>query len=80
MDYSMRKFQIGDRVENIKGDYWLAGEVRGIVFKRSGKYRYVIEDDRGLLFIFNAMQLKLLRSGSLTMTANSDDGQVSDGG
>ena len=70
----MRKFQLGDRVENIKGDYWLAGEVRGIVFKRSGKYRYVIEDDRGLLFIFNGNQLKFLRSGKLNVTANSYDG------
>ena len=74
MDHSMRKFQLGDRVENIKGDYWLAGEVRGIVFKRSGKYRYVIEDDRGLLFIFNGNQLKFLRSGKLNVTANSYDG------
>ena len=37
-------------------DYSYDGWVQGIVIKRSGAIRYVIEDDNGRLFIHNAKQ------------------------
>jgi len=39
------------------GDYTYAGTLAGLVFKRSGAIRYVVEDDNGRLFIHNARQL-----------------------
>jgi hypothetical protein len=52
-------FQAGDAVEKVGGDYRYAGVVVGVVVKRSGQVRYVVEDDRGLLFIFHGRQLRL---------------------
>lgn len=51
-------FQVGDRVRKDEGDYTFEGVVRAVFTKRSGVIRYVVEDDRGLLFIFNSSQLK----------------------
>lgn len=51
-------FKIGDRIIKDSGDYTFEGEIRGYVLKKSGKIRYVAEDDRGLLFIFNASQIR----------------------
>lgn len=51
---------VGDRVIKDHGDYTFEGEVRAIVVKRSGQYRYVVEDDRGLLFIFSAYDLRVV--------------------
>jgi hypothetical protein len=56
-------FQAGDAVEKVGGDYRYAGVVVGVVVKRSGQVRYVVEDDRGLLFIFNGRQLRLAGAG-----------------
>jgi hypothetical protein len=47
----------GSRVVKDSGDYTFEGEVVAIFTKKSGSLRYVVEDDRGLLFIFNASQL-----------------------
>ena len=44
-------FSIGDLVEKAGGDYSFPGEVRAVFVKKSGARRYVVEDDRGLLFI-----------------------------
>ncbi len=52
------EFSVGDQVTKVGGDYRYDGEVRGIVIKKSGKPRYVVEDVRGLLFIFNSSQIK----------------------
>lgn len=52
------EFALGDQVEKVGGDYRYDGEVRGIVIKKSGKPRFVVEDDRGVLFIFNSSQIK----------------------
>lgn len=52
-------FKIGDYVIKNTGDYTFEGEVRAVVSKKSGEVRFVVEDDRGLLFIFNENQLKL---------------------
>lgn len=48
----------GDRVRKVGGDYRFEGVIVGVVTKRSGALRYVVEDDRGLLFILNAGQLE----------------------
>jgi hypothetical protein len=55
----MRDFMEGDCVEKVGGDYRYEGVVVGVVTKRSGHVRYVVEDDRGMLFIFNGGQLRL---------------------
>ncbi len=51
-------FQISDRVEKVGGDYQYEGVVVAVFTKRSGKVRLVVEDDRGLLFIFNEQGLR----------------------
>jgi hypothetical protein len=38
-------------------DYSYDGWVQGIIIKRSGAIRYVVEDDNGRLFIHNAKQI-----------------------
>lgn len=48
----------GDRVIKDSGDYIFEGTVVSKFWKRNGRLRYVVEDDRGLLFIFNKDQLR----------------------
>lgn len=50
-------FKLGDLVRKEGGDYRFEGYVVGVIRKRSGEIRYVVEDDRGLLFIFRGEQL-----------------------
>jgi hypothetical protein len=52
-------FVVGQRVEKVGGDYSYSGVVVAVIIKRSGVVRIVVEDDRGLLFIFNPSQLKI---------------------
>ncbi len=52
------RFQVGDRVCKLGGDYTFDGVVVSAFLKRSGQVRYVVEDDRGLLFIFNEQSLQ----------------------
>lgn len=52
------KYQIGDLVEKTGGDYSYRGWVVGVVVKRSGVLRYVVENDDGMLFIFNEKALE----------------------
>ncbi len=47
------KFKIGDKVKKIGGDYQYEGTVVAVFTKLSGKTRLIVEDSRGLLFIFN---------------------------
>ncbi len=54
----MRDFEVGDRVEKTGGDYSFVGFVRGVFMKKSGLYRYAVENDAGILHIFSAMQLR----------------------
>ena len=49
--------KVHDLVVKEGGDYSFEGCVVGVITKRSGAVRYVVEDDRGLLFIFNRKQL-----------------------
>jgi hypothetical protein len=52
------KLTIGDRVVKDSGDYTFEGTVIAIFQKRSGAIRYAVEDDRGVVMIMNAQQLK----------------------
>lgn len=54
----MSKFRIGDPVKKTKGDYRYRGDVRGIITKRNKSERLVVENDDGMLFIFNESQLE----------------------
>lgn len=56
------KFKTGDRVIKGGGDYTFEGVVVAAFFKRSGAVRYVVEDDRGLLFIFNELALQMVKT------------------
>ena len=49
----MQDVQIGDTVERVNSDYKFVGTVRSVFEKNSGLVRYVVEDDRGVLFIWN---------------------------
>jgi hypothetical protein len=55
---------LGKWVKKTGGDYYFEGEIIGIIQKRSGATRVVVEDTRGLLFIFNPGQLSPLYSGT----------------
>lgn len=46
------------KVKVIKRDYSYNGYISGLVIKRSGAIRTVIEDDCGRLFIHNASELE----------------------
>lgn len=52
------KFQKDDEVIKDSGDYKFEGKIVSVFTKLSGHVRIVVEDDRGLLFIFNETQLK----------------------
>jgi len=54
------QFTLGASVIKMSGDYKFKGEIVSIFAKRSGNMRLVVENDDGLLFIFNATQLKLV--------------------
>jgi hypothetical protein len=51
------KFKFGDHVVKRGGDYMFKGEVRAVWRKRHGLLRYNIENDDGLVHIFNESQL-----------------------
>jgi hypothetical protein len=51
-------YTIGDHVEKAGGDYTYVGVVVAAFTKLSGAVRYVVEDERGLLFIFSDKVLK----------------------
>jgi hypothetical protein len=52
------KFRHGDKVIKVGGDYRFAGTVVAAFEKLSGKPRYVVEDDRGILHIFGDANLE----------------------
>lgn len=51
------KFRIGCRVEKTGGDYYFLGRVVVVFPKLSGKLRYVVENDAGILHIFSEANL-----------------------
>lgn len=52
-------FRVGDEVEKKTGDYRYRGTVVAVFRKLSGAERCVVENDDGMLFIFNERQLEL---------------------
>lgn len=52
-------FKVGDKVRKTSGDYKFSGTVVSVFHKKSGADRCVVENDDGLLFIFNPSQLEL---------------------
>lgn len=52
-------FLVGDNVSKIGGDYRFDGIVVSAFVKRSGERRYVVEDDRGVLFIYKSANIAL---------------------
>ena len=53
------KFNVGDKVEKVGGDYTFEGIVVSVFEKLSGAIRLVVEDDRGVLHVYNE---KILRN------------------
>jgi len=51
--------KVGDKVEKVGGDYQFSGTVVAKFKKLTGKVRLVVEDDRGLLFMFNEKSLEV---------------------
>ena len=44
--------KVGDKVERVNSDYKFIGTVVSKFNKTTGQIRYVVEDDRGVLFIW----------------------------
>lgn len=51
-------YYVGDHCIKIGGDYSMEGTIVASFKKLSGKFRYILEDDRGILHIFSAKQLE----------------------
>lgn len=51
------KYKINDHVQKIGGDYSFKGVVVAAFTKLSGAERYVVENQDGVLFIFNEKNL-----------------------
>lgn len=54
------KFSVGQKVAKLGGDYIFYGEVVTAFYKTTGLKRYVVENEDGMLFIFNEDQLQAL--------------------
>ena len=52
-------FKVGDLVSKVGGDYSFEGVVVAAFVKQSGVDRYVVEDDRGILHVYSAKNLRL---------------------
>jgi hypothetical protein len=50
-------FELKDFVYKKGGDYTYEGYIVGVITKKSGQIRYVVENDKGMLFIFSKVQL-----------------------
>jgi len=51
-------FLEGNKVSKVGGDYTFNGTVISVFWKNSGKCRYAVEDDRGVIHIYSAANLK----------------------
>ena len=58
-DDRLQAFFVDEKVQKVGGDYQFKGFIVAAFPKRSGAYRYVVEDDRGILHIFSAKQLEI---------------------
>lgn len=52
------KFEVGDSVSKVGGDYRFDGIVVAAFTKLSGVWRFVVEDDRGILHIYGPNNLE----------------------
>ena len=50
-------YMVGRRYRKERGDYVFEGECVAVFLKKSGAVRVVLEDARGLLFIFSLNQI-----------------------
>ena len=50
---------IGDKVRRVNSDYEFVGTVVSVFTKTTGLVRYVVEDERGVLFIWNRKNMEL---------------------
>lgn len=69
-DTAKHTFAIGDHVEKIGGDYTFVGTVVAAFPKLSGAERFVVEDDRGVLHVYSA---KNLRAVAVTVPNSPSD-------
>jgi len=53
------RFEVGDLVSKVGGDYKFDGVVVSVFTKLSGMTRYAVEDDRGVLHIYSFKNLKI---------------------
>ena len=53
-------YKVGGLVEKVGGDYTFVGHVVSVFEKLSGAIRLVIEDDRGVLHVYNEKILRLV--------------------
>lgn len=53
-----REFVRGDKVGKVGGDYTFDGIVVSSFLKLSGQRRYAVEDDRGVVHIYSAKNLR----------------------
>lgn len=51
---------VGDVVEKVGGDYTFVGTIVSKFNKLSGKERFVVEDDRGVLHVYSEKNIKLV--------------------
>lgn len=51
-------FKLGDKVDRKESDYHFPGTIVAVFNKLSGTERFVVEDDRGILFIMSEKNLK----------------------
>lgn len=51
---------VGDTVERVGSDYTFVGTVVSKFNKLSGEVRYVVEDDRGILFIWSEKNMRVV--------------------
>jgi len=51
-------YERGDKVHKGGGDYTFDGTVIAVFEKLSGKIRYAVEDDRGIIHIFSESNLQ----------------------
>jgi hypothetical protein len=52
-------FNVDDKVKRVNSDYTFVGTIVAKFNKLSGEVRYVVEDDRGVLFIWNESNMGL---------------------
>lgn len=68
-------YQPGTRVEKVGGDYTFVGIVVAAFPKLSGEGRFVVEDDRGVLHIYSARNLRPAQPAAESEPASAQPGK-----